>query len=134
MEEVKRHRELYIQLRDLFSRQHALSPDAVDRLKKRVEANMRKLDTLRTAPEPRKPTHSEDLDKVASLIEADQRHIDLLLRRRVFIRYCMWQEINYLFRSTSLLTTAFKSYVADEIAFDDRLKANWELLALTLGN
>ena len=112
---------------------------------------MRKLDVLRTAPEPRRPTHNEDLDKVASAIEADQRHIgqsfryassgtsvlmkdtDLLLRRRVFIRFCMWQEVILMFRSTSLLSTTIKEYVADEIAYGERLKANWELLSLSLG-
>lgn len=59
--------------------------------------------------------------------------IDLLLRRRVFIRHCMLSEVLYLFRSTSLLTTAFRAYVADEVAHDERLKANWELLGLSLG-
>ncbi|KAL8292474.1 hypothetical protein RQP46_001086 [Phenoliferia psychrophenolica] len=135
VEEVKRHRELYVQLRDLFSRQHSLSPDAVERLKKRVTSNMSKLDSLRSTPEPSKPTqHAEDLDRLASSIEKDQRHIDLLLRRRVFIRFCMWQEIVLLFRGTSLLSRAFQEYVGDEIAFDGRLQANWDLLASSLGN
>ncbi|KAI5480508.1 sorting nexin mvp1 [Pseudohyphozyma bogoriensis] len=123
VEDVKRHRELYLNLRDLFGRQVTHSHDAVDKLKKRVESNMRKVETVR---EVRKPAFEVELDKLASSIEADQRQIDLLLRRRIFIKWCLWQETLWMFRCTSLLQKTLKDYVKSEGEFMEVGRKNWE--------
>ncbi|KAK4051202.1 Sorting nexin mvp1 [Microbotryomycetes sp. JL201] len=92
VEEVKRHRELYVNFRDLFARHMTLAPDAVEKLRRRTEANLRKLRSIRdSAPGAAAPTPAE-FDKLTSAIEADQRQVDLLLRRRVFIRWSYLEE------------------------------------------
>lgn len=54
--------------------------------------------------------------------------------RRIFIRYCMWQEmVLVLFRSSSLLSTAYKDLALSEVEFAGILKANWQGLADHLG-
>ncbi|KAM0749187.1 hypothetical protein T439DRAFT_290745 [Meredithblackwellia eburnea MCA 4105] len=126
-EEAKRHRDLYVQCRDLFGRQHTLTPDAVDRLKRRVDGNIKKIQALRDARE-RKPTYDEECERFTSAIEADQRHIDLLLRRRVFIRYCMHQEILYFFRCTSLFSKALRGFVEHQREHESSLTTAWESL------
>lgn len=83
LEKVKSHRELYSTYRDLFGRYDRLGGDQVERLRKRVEANQRKLDGVREA---KKVGWEAEEDKLVGAIEADQRAIEVGLRRRVFIR------------------------------------------------
>ncbi|BGP02664.1 Sorting nexin Mvp1 [Rhodotorula toruloides ATCC 204091] len=132
VEEVKRHREIYVNLRDLFTRQTTLGIDNVDKLRKRVETNASKLSILRTAT-PRPLTFDADAERLTSLIDSDQRSIDQLLRRRDFVRWCVWEEVGWAFRCTSLLSLALKGYAADETAYAKRLAEQWGALAEALG-
>lgn len=79
----KAQRDLYIAMRDLFIRHDRLSPDLVDRLRKRVETTGHKLETVRQA---QKEGHEQEVDKLTGAIEKDQATIAALLARRVFIR------------------------------------------------
>ncbi|KAK4056887.1 Sorting nexin mvp1 [Microbotryomycetes sp. JL221] len=133
VEEVKRHRELYINFRDLFARHMTLAPDAVDKLRRRTEMNLRKLRAIKDAAatagssgsNTNATTNVIEFDKLTSLIEQDQRQVDLLLKRRVFIRWCMWQELIWLFRSTSLIKLTIKDLVQRETEFADVVKHVW---------
>ena len=70
-------------MRDLFIRHDRLSPDQVDRLRKRVDTNSRKLETVRQA---QKEGWEQEADKITGMIEKDQAAITALLSRRIFIR------------------------------------------------
>ncbi len=70
-------------MRDLFIRHDRLSPDQVDRLRKRVDTNSHKLEGIRQA---QKEGWQQEADKIAGLIEKDQAAIVAALSRRVFIR------------------------------------------------
>ncbi|ORY92624.1 hypothetical protein BCR35DRAFT_298091 [Leucosporidium creatinivorum] len=131
VEELKRHRELYTNFRDLFARQVALSPDAVDKLKRRVESNLKKLSTLRDSPPT--PATTTQFDVLSTQISIDQRSIATLLNRRVFIRYCMWQELLFLFRSTSLVKPLVREWVSQEERAAKGLVGVWEELGSALG-
>ncbi|SCZ98726.1 BZ3500_MvSof-1268-A1-R1_Chr3-1g05578 [Microbotryum saponariae] len=125
VEELKRHRELYVNMKELFTRYVHLSTDNVDKLKRRVETNMKKLEVLRDAATPLAPA---EFDKLSHSISTDQRSIELLLRRRSFVRWCMWQEVLWMFRSTSLLSTATRVWVTHEVAGAEHLRIRWEEL------
>ncbi|KDE02993.1 hypothetical protein MVLG_06493 [Microbotryum lychnidis-dioicae p1A1 Lamole] len=125
VEELKRHRELYVNMKELFTRYVHLSADTVDKLKRRVETNMKKLEVLRDAATPLAPA---EFDKLSHSISTDQRSIELLLRRRSFVRWCMWQEVLWMFRSTSLLSTATRVWVTHEVARAEHLRIRWEEL------
>ena len=71
-------------MRDLFSRHDRLSVDQVDRLRKRVETNSLKLESIKAA---QKEGWAAEADKVVGLIEKDQVAITMALARRVFIRF-----------------------------------------------
>ncbi|GJN89234.1 hypothetical protein Rhopal_002213-T1 [Rhodotorula paludigena] len=132
VEDLKRHRELYTTLRELFARQTTLGVDNVDKLKKRTETNLNKLSLLRSVS-PRPATFDADADKLASAIEADQRAIDAALRRRAFVRWCVWQEVQWAFRSTSLLQLSLRDFAASETGYSKRLAEQWVALAEALG-
>ena len=70
-------------MRDLFIRHDRLSPDQVDRLRKRVDTNSHKLEGVRQA---QKEGWQQEADRIAVLIEKDQAAIAAALARRVFIR------------------------------------------------
>lgn len=76
-------RDLYVAMRDLFVRHERLSVDQVDRLKKRVDSNALKLESIKAVA---KDGWEEEADKVAGTIEKDKATITAQLNRRVFIR------------------------------------------------
>lgn len=80
---LQSQRDLYIAMRDLFVRHDRLAVDNVDRLKKRIDSNSMKLESIKTN---QKDGWQEDADRVVVLIEKDQAAIASLLSRRVFIR------------------------------------------------
>ena len=59
-------------MRDLFIRHDRLSPDQVDRLRKRVDTNSHKLEGVRQA---QKEGWQQEADRIAVLIEKDQAAI-----------------------------------------------------------
>ncbi|GAA5857519.1 hypothetical protein JCM8547_009315 [Rhodosporidiobolus lusitaniae] len=132
VEEFKRHREVYLNLRDLFARQAVLGVDNIDKLKKRVEMNTAKLNLLNSTS-PRPTTYQQDMEKYLSTVEQDQREIEQLLRRRAFVRWCMWEEVRWAFRQTSLLSTALKDYASAETTYAKQLTEQWSALADALG-
>lgn len=83
----------------------------------------------------KKPNYEVELDKLASVIESDQSQIDTLLRRRTFIKYCLWQEVLWMFRFTSLLKVCFVIFVNDEIRFSEDLgQEGWKSLKIALNS
>ena len=50
---------------------------------------------------PRPPSFDADADKLSSLLAADQRSIDAALRRRSFIRWCVWEEVRWAWRCSA---------------------------------
>ncbi|GAA5909931.1 uncharacterized protein JCM6883_003142 [Sporobolomyces salmoneus] len=127
VEDVKRHRELYLNLRDLFHRQSTLGIDHLDKLEKRLSSNVSKLELLQsTTPSP--PSYALDFDKLSTAVEQDKRSIEQTQRRREFIKWCVWKELNWVFRSTSLLRRNMKSFVGSEKRFGMGLERVWKQL------
>jgi hypothetical protein len=70
-------------MRDLFFRQMRLSIDQVERLKKRVETNQAKLNSVR---DTQKDGWGSEAEKLVQSIEADQAIITAQINRRAYIR------------------------------------------------
>ncbi|KAL1943068.1 hypothetical protein VTO73DRAFT_4739 [Trametes versicolor] len=127
LEALKAQRDLYIAMRDLFIRHDRLSPDLVDRLRKRVETTGHKLETVRQA---QKEGHEQEVDKLTGAIEKDQATIAALLARRVFIRASMWHELRVVLhnRENTLLTQAVQAFAREEHDFSEASVGNWASL------
>ncbi|RPD64231.1 hypothetical protein L227DRAFT_571799 [Lentinus tigrinus ALCF2SS1-6] len=127
LEAIKAQRDLYVAMRDLFIRHDRLSPDQVDRLRKRVDTNSHKLEGIRQA---QKEGWEHEADKVAVAIEKDQAAIAAALNRRVFIRACMWHELRVVLhnRENTLLTQAVQAFARDEHDFSEAAVINWSSL------
>jgi sorting nexin-8 len=70
-------------MRDLFIRHSRLSIDQIERLKKRVEYNLVKLESVKSA---QKSNWQEEADQIMGSIEKDQAATQAQLNRKVYIR------------------------------------------------
>ncbi|KZV94561.1 hypothetical protein EXIGLDRAFT_708456 [Exidia glandulosa HHB12029] len=124
LETLKGQRDLYIAMRDLFSRHDRLSGDAVERLKKRVATFQDRLEGVRAA---QKDGWAAEADRIAQGIEQDQAAIAAQLARRVFIRHCMWHELRVVLhnRENTLLVHALQTFGRDEREFAEVALATW---------
>ncbi|KAI0924710.1 hypothetical protein AcW1_006749 [Taiwanofungus camphoratus] len=133
LEAMKGQRDLYIAMRDLFIRHDRLSIDQVERLRKRVDTNSLKLETVK---QTQKDGWEQEADKITVLIEKDQAAIAAQLNRRVFIRACMWHELRVVVhnRENALLTQAIKTFAREELDFSEGLVSNWTSLVDAVGS
>ncbi|PFH50265.1 hypothetical protein AMATHDRAFT_145640 [Amanita thiersii Skay4041] len=133
LEALKGQRDLYIATRDFFIRHDRLSPDQVDRLKKRVETNSIRLDGIRAA---QKEGWQDEVDRLTVLIEKDQATIAAQLNRRVFIRACVWHELRVILhnRENALLSLAVQAFAREEQTFTENALRNWVSLGEAVEN
>ncbi|KAK0188954.1 hypothetical protein F5146DRAFT_1057356 [Armillaria mellea] len=124
LEALKSQRDLYIAVRDLLIRHDRLSIDQVERLKKRAEMNLLKMEGVRAA---QKDSWQEDVDRISGLIEKDQATIAAQLNRRVFIRACMWHELRAVLhnRENTLVTVLVQNFAREEQEFAESVLGNW---------
>jgi sorting nexin-8 len=127
LEELKTQRDLYIALRDLFTRYDRLSPDAVDRLRKRVDSNSIKLESVKAA---KKEGWEAEADRVLGAIEKDQNEISSCMARRVFIRHSIWHELRVVLhnRENTLLSKFTRAFAVEERDFAEAVFTNWAAL------
>ncbi|KAH8833010.1 hypothetical protein DL96DRAFT_1523298 [Flagelloscypha sp. PMI_526] len=127
LEGIKRQRDLYIALRDLFIRHDRLSIDTVERLKKRIETNSAKIETIKNAG---KDGWQDQVESLLTSIEKDQASIQRMMQRRVFIRACMWHELRVILhnRENTLLTEVVKNFAREERDFVELVVNNWTAL------
>jgi len=128
LEALKTQRDLYIATRDLFTRQDRLSGDQVDKLKKRIETNTFKLESIKHA---KKDGWAVEADKIMASIEMDQSAITFALSRRVFIRHCVWHELRIVLysRENTLVAQALQEFARDEREFSKLVASNWMTLS-----
>ncbi|GAA6002503.1 hypothetical protein JCM10207_001153 [Rhodosporidiobolus poonsookiae] len=132
VEDFKRHREIYLNLRDLFLRQQTLGVDNVDKLRKRVSTLTAKLHALHTAS-PLASNAAQQSEQLQAQIAADEKAIEAGLRRREWVRWVGWEEVRWAFRLTSLLALTLRDYAAEETTFARQLVVQWSALGEGLG-
>ncbi|KAG8818633.1 Sorting nexin mvp1, partial [Serendipita sp. 399] len=127
LEALKAQRDLYVAVRDLFSRHDRYSPDAADRLKKRVESQSLKLESIKQV---QKEGWENEAEKVAAGISKDQAAIAACMARRVFIRHCLWHEFRVVFhnRENTLLSLALQTWTAQERDYCEATLGIWNAI------
>lgn len=96
---------------DLSSRHQRLSKDHVETLRKRVDSNQSKLNSV--SMEKRANYQSEEL-RLKKEIEKDRELIDLFLNRRNHSKFVIWNEIAYLREISTGIQEVYKSFWQDE--------------------
>ncbi|PVF93930.1 hypothetical protein CPB86DRAFT_789597 [Serendipita vermifera] len=131
LEALKMQRDLYVAVRDLFYRYDRYSPDAVERLKKRIDTQSLKLEGVKST---QKDGWQTEADKLAGSIEKDKAEINACMARRVFIRHCLWHEFRVVFhnRELALVTQAIQDWTAQERDYTERSLGVWNTLVDTV--
>lgn len=131
LETLKSQRDLYVAMRDLFIRHSRSSIDQIDRLKKRVESSLLKLESVKTA---QKNNWQDEADQIMGSIEKDQATIQAQLNRKVYIRACMWHELRVVLhnRENTLVALGMQDFAQEEHQFTRALARNWESLEATM--
>ena|ERR1700722_13299185 len=130
-------------MRDLFIRHDRLSMDQVERLKKRIESNSIKLESIK---QTKKEGWEDEVERLTLAIERDQATIAAQLHRRVFIRAwfvrhsvseshivmrhrpgSMWHELRVVLhnRENTILTQTIRAFARGEQEHSERVSANW---------
>lgn len=91
LEDLKRYRGVLASMNELFIRHARYSGDDIPNLEKRIANAQTKLANLDAKPE----TKELDKDKLKSSIASDEQSIVKFKNRRVFIKECVWHELQY---------------------------------------
>lgn len=93
LEDLKKQRDSFVGMRDMFDRRDRLARDNIPQLEKRIEASEAKLQALRSKPEG--TVKVADIEKVENSIIRDKESIVAQHARGVFIKECVRDEIGY---------------------------------------
>lgn len=91
LEDFKRHRDTLDAMNELFVRHSKYSGDNIPSLEKRIQASKGKLSNLDAKPDAKE----SDKEKLRTSIANDQNMIVKLESRRIFIRECVWRELQF---------------------------------------
>ncbi|CAH7690676.1 hypothetical protein PPACK8108_LOCUS26098 [Phakopsora pachyrhizi] len=131
-EQVRAHRDLFTDFIYLFVRYDRLSGDDVDqKLKPRAENNSKKLEEIRNS---KRVGWQDESDRLKNLIEQDRAAIESKLKRRVFIRWCLWQELVYVLRAGTLVSKVWREFVEDERKCVELTLSNWTEMDESIDN
>lgn len=114
IERLKALREVWRSLLALLKAYDGpLRVDAVDKLKRRIEASQGKYQNLASAPSAnRKPNHQDELEKLLKSIEEDQDSVQRALDRRERVKYQVAQEVRVAWRWSTVLRVELADWAA----------------------
>ena len=129
LERLKLQREIWKGLLGLLDRyEQRLRHDAVDKTKKRIEANQTRFKALASAaPESRKANYDEEVRKLLKSIEDDQDLVEKALQRREYLRYSLAQEIRWTWRWSTVLRVDLSNWSVRESEVSEVLPCDWRI-------
>lgn len=108
-------------------RHDRLSHDNVDKLRRRIDTQSLKLESIKASA---KEGWEVEEDKLKHAIERDQAAVRQALARRVFIRWCMWHEFRVVLRNreNTLLTLLVQTWTVEERDYSEAVQGIWGAL------
>ncbi|KAF1815368.1 sorting nexin-like protein mvp1 [Eremomyces bilateralis CBS 781.70] len=127
LEDLKRHRDALVSLRDLFDRRDRLDKDNIPQLERRIEASEAKLQTIRAKPAGQvKPGEAE---KVEDAIVKDKQSIVAQHARGVFIKECVRDELVYFQQSQYNVSRLHQDWSQERVKYAELQADNWRGLS-----
>ncbi|KAJ3091662.1 Sorting nexin mvp1 [Quaeritorhiza haematococci] len=125
VESLKTYRDLLIAIQELIQRRdRALGQMMIDALEKRKTSNQEKLQDAEAKNLPRK-----EIDRLVLLIEQDQKELDTQRRRKEFIRFCMWEELQYYHQHKAFVSLLYQNFVNEQMQFAKQHLEIWKQLS-----
>ncbi|ORX60462.1 hypothetical protein DM01DRAFT_1332619 [Hesseltinella vesiculosa] len=124
LENLKRVRDLLVSFRELMMRKERLSSnDSSDNLTKRIAATKAKLNQNKGVP-----GMEAEVDKLTTSLQSDEQELKDHTHRQMFIHYCIWSEMTYLHKQQTHVSTLYRQYVKEMVAFSKKRYENWHEL------
>lgn len=125
LEGMKAQRDLLLSFRDLIVRLDRLLPDPIDSLKKRIEANQRKLTAL-AATASATPSSQQEQATLITTVKQDTQSIQKYLNRRTHTKKTLWEELIWFHYRFKAIEEDLQKLVRDETYFLSMLTRIWE--------
>lgn len=125
LEGIKAQRDLLLSFRDLIVRLDRLLPDPIDSLKKRIEANQRRLTSLAATPSPT-PGSQQEQATLTTSVKQDTQSIQKYLNRRTHTKKTLWEELIWFHYRFKAVEEDLQKLVRDETYFLSMLTRIWE--------
>nr|CAG8601016.1 12276_t:CDS:10 [Entrophospora candida] len=121
--DLKRHRDLLVSFKDMFERRDRLTIDTVETLNSRIAINQAKL-----RPLSGKESSDPEVEKLASAIQKDEDDIKIQLGKQIFVRYCMYSELNLFHESSAFISLLYQKFINEQMKYTQQLYKNWDVL------
>ncbi|KAK6350212.1 Sorting nexin mvp1 [Orbilia brochopaga] len=128
LEDLKRHRDALVSMRELFERKDKYAGDNIPYLEKRIRTTEEKLKSARLKPaEAVKPG---EIEKMEQSIVADRESIVRQRARGVLIKECVRDELVFFQGSQYHVSRLHQDWAQERIKYAELYADNWK----TLGN
>ncbi|RKF78862.1 Sorting nexin mvp1 [Golovinomyces cichoracearum] len=135
LEEFKKQRDSLVSMRDLFDRRDLHDHDNIPQLERAIQKNKAKLDDLllKSGGES-----TEQTKKLEETIQKDQESIDSQRARRIFMKECIREELEYFQNTQNQILNLSKNWALELVKYSELQADNWkqlkeELEKLTIG-
>ncbi|TQS38255.1 hypothetical protein Golomagni_01245 [Golovinomyces magnicellulatus] len=135
LEEFKRQRDSLVSMRDLFDRRDLYDKDNIPQLERAIEKNETKINDLRLKSGQ---DSTEQIKKLEETINKDLESKKSQLARRVFVKQCIREELEYFQNTQNQIHHLSKSWALEFVKYSELQADNWkqlkeELEKLTVG-
>ncbi|KAF3903481.1 hypothetical protein ABW20_dc0107769 [Dactylellina cionopaga] len=126
LEDLKRHRDALVSMRELFERKDKYAVDTIIFLEKRIRTTEEKLKNTRVKPQEQiKPG---EMEKMEQSIVADRESIVRQMARGVLIKECVRDELVYFQGSQYHVSRLQQDWAQERIKYAELYADNWKSL------
>lgn len=113
-----------LQIRDV-----ALSKINIPQLDKRIELNSKRLDNV--TMKDNTPATEREKTRIANNLKQDQEDKELLLKKQVYIKYCVFSEAQFLESQKFQIASMYREYIQMQIRISSMLNEEWKILSVS---
>ncbi|CAO3573868.1 unnamed protein product [Mortierella alpina] len=151
VEDLKRHRDLLVSVRELLERRdRSREGTMVGILQKRITSNEAKLKGLKASAAAAASAavaaaraegsvsaanlgdpgaYEAQIEKVANNIHSDRANLQILSQRQVLMQFTLWMEITYYHKNQATIATLYQNFVHEQVKSSQSLRDNWKSLS-----
>ncbi|KAK6333456.1 Sorting nexin mvp1 [Orbilia javanica] len=126
LEDLKRHRDALVSMRELFERKDKYAGDNIPYLEKRIRTTEEKLKVTRL--KPKEQVKEGELEKMEASIVADRESIVRQRARGILIKECVRDELIYFQGSQYHVSKLQQDWAQERIKYAELYADNWKSL------
>ncbi|RVD86565.1 uncharacterized protein DFL_004834 [Arthrobotrys flagrans] len=126
LEDLKRHRDALVSMRELFERKDKYAGDNIPYLEKRIRTTEEKLKVTRL--KPKEQVKDGEIEKMEASLVADRESIVRQRARGVLIKECVRDELIYFQGSQYHVSRLHQDWAQERIKYAELYADNWKSL------